>query len=97
MTTAAKELQGSRKRSIIIQKKRTSISMEDSFWQSLLSIVQTENISIGEFISKIPKKRTNLNLSSCVRVAVLDYYKSRSAAKRGISDEPRPGASLSGS
>ena len=64
----------SRKRSVIVRNRRTSISMEDSFWDSLNAIVRIENITIGNFIEKTKAQRQSINLSSSLRVAVLEYY-----------------------
>ncbi len=68
------ELHASRKRSVIVKKRRTSISLEDSFWSSLHAIVRMENITIGDFIDRISCQRSTPNLSSSLRVAVLEYY-----------------------
>jgi len=63
-----------RKRSIIIKKRRTSVSLEDIFWRSLNAIVRTRNITIGEFVEEVSRQHDTLNLSSALRVAVLEYY-----------------------
>jgi predicted DNA-binding ribbon-helix-helix protein len=68
------EQNASRKRSVIVRNRRTSISLEDSFWESLNAIVRMENITIGNFIEKIKTQRQSINLSSSLRVAVLEYY-----------------------
>ena len=63
-----------RKRSIIIKKRRTSVSLEDIFWRSLNAIVRTRNITIGDFVEEVSRQHETLNLSSALRVAVLEYY-----------------------
>jgi predicted DNA-binding ribbon-helix-helix protein len=74
MDTQVLEANASRKRSVIVKKRRTSISLEDSFWSSLHAIVRMENITIGDFIERISRQRITSNLSSSLRVAVLEYY-----------------------
>jgi predicted DNA-binding ribbon-helix-helix protein len=74
MDTPVMEANASRKRSVIVKKRRTSISLEDSFWSSLHAIVRMENITIGDFIERISRSRSTSNLSSSLRVAVLEYY-----------------------
>src|ERR1700744_1814245 len=74
MEPAFMEMNPSRKRSVIVRKRRTSISLEDSFWNSLHAIVRMENITIGDFIEKISRQRATPNLWSSLRVAVLEYY-----------------------
>jgi predicted DNA-binding ribbon-helix-helix protein len=71
----AMELNASRKRSVIVKKRRTSISLEDSFWNSLHAIVRMEKVTIGDFIEKVARQRSSPNLSSSLRVAVLEYYR----------------------
>jgi predicted DNA-binding ribbon-helix-helix protein len=75
MENSVMELNASRKRSVIVKKRRTSISLEDSFWNSLHAIVQMEKVTIGDFIDKIARQRSTPNLSSSLRVAVLEYYR----------------------
>lgn len=63
-----------RKRSVIVSKKRTSVSLEDSFWQSLQAIVRMENTTIEKYIERIQHQRDTPNLSSNLRIAVLEYF-----------------------
>src|SRR6187402_1488131 len=73
-----------RKRSVVVSKKRTSVSLEDSFWVSLQAIVRMENTTIEHYIEKIERKRETPNLSSNLRIAVLEYF--QQIAARGLSD-----------
>jgi predicted DNA-binding ribbon-helix-helix protein len=68
-----------RKRSVVVSKKRTSVSLEDSFWASLQAIVKMENTTIEHYIEKIERKRDTPNLSSNLRIAVLEYYQQLAA------------------
>lgn len=80
-----------RKRSVVVSKKRTSVSLEDSFWFSLQAIVRIENTTIENYIEKIAKQRDTPNLSSNIRIAVLEYYQqiaARSIAARGGVESP---------
>lgn len=65
-----------RKRSITLQGHRTSISLEDPFWQALQDIANHQNQSVMSLVSEIDSKRMNTNdgLSSAIRVFVLEYY-----------------------
>ena len=86
------ELNASRKRSVILHKRRTSISLEDSFWNSLHAIVRMENITISDFVEKISRQRRTPNLSSSLRVAVLEYYQHLAAS--GINDRRDAGPAI---
>jgi predicted DNA-binding ribbon-helix-helix protein len=63
-----------RKRSIIVSSKRTSVSLEDSFWCGLKAIARMENMTIEKYIEQINIHRRTPNLSSNLRIAILDYF-----------------------
>ncbi len=80
-----------RKRSVVVSKKRTSVSLEDSFWASLQAIVKMENTTIEHYIEKIERKRDTPNLSSNLRIAVLEYYQ-QLAARSMVAGMPEGSA-----
>jgi predicted DNA-binding ribbon-helix-helix protein len=67
------------KRSIVIAGHKTSVSIEDAFWTALKEIAQTRWQSVAELIGAIDGARQTGNragnLSSAIRVFVLDYYR----------------------
>jgi predicted DNA-binding ribbon-helix-helix protein len=67
------------KRSILIAGHRTSVSLEDAFWTALKDIAQARHVSVAELIASIDGARQTGNrtgnLSSAIRVFVLDYYR----------------------
>jgi predicted DNA-binding ribbon-helix-helix protein len=65
------------KRSIVIAGHKTSVSIEDAFWTALKEIAQTRRQSVAELIGSIDGARRGDNLSSAIRVFVLNYYKAR--------------------
>nr|WP_321980251.1 ribbon-helix-helix domain-containing protein [uncultured Cohaesibacter sp.] len=66
-----------KKHSVTIAGHRTSISLEDEFWQGLKLLADSRNKSLADIIRQIDKDRGRNNLSSAIRISVLDYYKSR--------------------
>ena len=64
-----------RKRSLTIAGHRTSISLEDAFWKSLKEIAKTRGVTLSGLVAAIDDKRHDGNLSSAIRVFVLDYYR----------------------
>ena len=63
------------KRSIVIAGHKTSVSLEDAFWSALGRMARAQQKSVAELIREIETKRPNgSNLSSAVRVAVLDHF-----------------------
>jgi predicted DNA-binding ribbon-helix-helix protein len=65
------------KRSIVVAGHRTSISLEDEFWKSLKDIVATRGTTLSELVASIDKGRAGGNLSSAIRLFVLDHYRSQ--------------------
>jgi predicted DNA-binding ribbon-helix-helix protein len=66
-----------KKRSVMVGGRKTSISLENEFWDALNLIVRTCNTSISILLGSIATKRPQ-NLSSAVRVFILDYYRKNS-------------------
>lgn len=65
-----------RKRSVIIAgRHNTSITLEDEFMTELENIVAKEHKTINDIVTEIDKTRTNPNLSSAIRVYILNYIK----------------------
>lgn len=59
-----------RKRSVVIAGHRTSISVENAFWDALLAIAGMREISANQLITEIDRERQG-NLSSAIRLFVL--------------------------
>ncbi len=62
-----------KKRSVVIAGHRTSISLENIFWESLRMLASNGNISVNQIVTDIDRKRTG-NLSSAIRTFVLQEY-----------------------
>jgi predicted DNA-binding ribbon-helix-helix protein len=69
------------KRSIKIDGRPTSVSLEDDFWNALKEIAAAQNITLNELVLKIDNERTHANLSSAIRLYILSYYRERCDAK----------------
>jgi predicted DNA-binding ribbon-helix-helix protein len=67
------------KRSIVIAGHKTSVSLEDAFWQGLKEIAAARQVSLTELIATIDGGRHDGNLSSAIRLFVLDYFRGREA------------------
>jgi predicted DNA-binding ribbon-helix-helix protein len=59
------------KRSVSIAGHRTSISLEEPFWEGLREIAVRESLSVQALIGRIDAERGEQNLSSAIRVFVL--------------------------
>jgi predicted DNA-binding ribbon-helix-helix protein len=68
------------KRSFSIRGHRTSISLEQPFWEALKEAAARERISLAALIARIDESRGAAGLSSAVRVWILDYVRAAGAA-----------------
>lgn len=66
------------KRSIMISGHKTSVTLEDAFWQSFKAIALSRRMTVNDLIQVIDSQRLQSNLSSAVRLFVLDYYQALS-------------------
>jgi predicted DNA-binding ribbon-helix-helix protein len=60
------------KRSIAIGGHKTSVSLEDAFWRGLKEIALAQQATLSNVIAEIDKTRQQGNLSSAIRLFVLD-------------------------
>jgi predicted DNA-binding ribbon-helix-helix protein len=63
------------KRSIIIAGHKTSVSLEDAFWKGLKQIASGYDRTLSEMVAGIDSGRDRGNLSSAIRLFVLDHYR----------------------
>jgi predicted DNA-binding ribbon-helix-helix protein len=63
------------KRSIVIAGHKTSVSLEDAFWKGLKEIAVTRAMTLSDLVGSIDIGRHNGNLSSAIRLFVLDHYR----------------------
>jgi predicted DNA-binding ribbon-helix-helix protein len=62
------------KRSIVISGHKTSVSLEDAFWSGLKQIASGRRRTLSDMVADIDSKRAHGNLSSAIRLFVLDHY-----------------------
>jgi predicted DNA-binding ribbon-helix-helix protein len=65
------------KRSIVLDGHKTSVSLENEFWNALREIAVLENTTLSTLVGKIDHDRNSCNLSSAIRVYVFSYFRSR--------------------
>jgi predicted DNA-binding ribbon-helix-helix protein len=63
------------KRSIVVAGHRTSVSLEDAFWKGLKEIAGGYHLGLSDLIARIDSDRQHGNLSSAIRLFVLDFYR----------------------
>ena len=63
------------KRSIVIAGHKTSVSLEDAFWQGLKEIAISRELTLSDLVASIDTDRHHGNLSSAIRLFVLDHFR----------------------
>jgi predicted DNA-binding ribbon-helix-helix protein len=63
------------KRSIVVAGHKTSVSLEDPFWNALKAIAGGRNMTLSNLIGAIDAEREHGNLSSAIRLFVLGTYR----------------------
>jgi predicted DNA-binding ribbon-helix-helix protein len=82
------------KHSIVLSGHKTSVSLEDAFWKALKTIATVREMTLSELVASIDSKREHANLSSAIRLFILDFYRgqlSGQAAPQGVSVGPAAG------
>ena len=75
------------KRSIVIDGHKTSVSLEDVFWNALRDIAHARGESLSQLVTSIDSSRQFANLSSAVRVFVVHFYMDQSARQREMFEQ----------
>lgn len=80
----ATPLSGVVKRSLSIAGHATSISLEEPFWRALKALAAERGLSLAALVAEVDGQRTGFNLSSALRVHVLESLDERLAAVRAV-------------
>ena len=67
------------KRSIVIAGHKTSVSLEDAFWRGLKDIAASRSVTLADMVGAIDTERQHGNLSSAIRLFVLEHYQARTS------------------
>jgi predicted DNA-binding ribbon-helix-helix protein len=74
------------KRSIALAGHKTSVSLEDAFWAALKTIAAGLGMTLSDLIERIDAQREHANLSSAIRLFVLEFYRDQFMARMGVED-----------
>src|SRR3981189_769379 len=87
------------KRSIVLAGHKTSVSLEDAFWKGLKEIAGGRHMTLSDLVGAIDAQRQHGNLSSALRLFVLDFYRSQVSDKESRDGIPemraRPASAFS--
>ena len=76
-------------RTISLNGRATCVSLEDAFWEGLKEIAATQERSLSHLIVEIDSKRQHANLSSEIRLFVLNHYLPATETKTNRRDQLR--------
>ena len=84
------------KRSIVLAGHKTSVSLEDEFWKGLKEVARKRLMTLSALVDGIDAHRQQGNLSSALRLFVLDFYRSQISEVAGreglreLIESPQP-------
>ena len=73
------------KRSIAIGGHKTSVSLEDAFWSGLKEIARAKQATLSNMVAEIDKTRQQGNLSSAIRLFVLDQVRGPATHRTNVA------------
>jgi predicted DNA-binding ribbon-helix-helix protein len=77
------------KRSIVIAGHKTSVSLEEAFWRGLKDAAASRYMTLSDLVGTIDAERQHGNLSSTIRLFVLEYYQARRDGDGETARKPR--------
>jgi predicted DNA-binding ribbon-helix-helix protein len=77
------------RRRLVINGRRTTISLEDEFWDAFKEIADARKMTVSNLATYINARRKNINLSSEIRLFVLRYYVDQTKGQTGARKEHR--------
>jgi predicted DNA-binding ribbon-helix-helix protein len=70
------------RRTVYIDGRQTGVSLEDAFWSTLQEIARAQGATVSQTVTEIDKSRQGANLSSAIRLFVLDWIRSGQMGKQ---------------
>ncbi len=74
------------KRSVVVGGHKTSVSLEDAFWKGLKDIAVRRGMTLSTQIDAIDRSRKTNNLSSAIRLYVLEHFRTRAVSTMFIGE-----------
>ena len=68
------------KRSLYLHGKKTSVSLEDEFWQALQEAAAVGQTSVRALVERIDREKTTCNLSSAIRLFVFRWERQKNGS-----------------
>ena len=88
---APAKARGLEKHSVLIAGHRTSVSLEEPFWEALKEIAAAEKRPVANLVMEVDSGRGEINLSSALRLRVLAHYRGAPRPRRSRPRRVAPG------
>ena len=82
------------KRSVVLRGHKTSVSLENEFWEGLREIAEIKNAKLSSLLQQIDSDRRNANLSSAIRIFVFEYFRRQGGTDPAAPQGRRSASSL---
>jgi predicted DNA-binding ribbon-helix-helix protein len=69
------------KRSVVLNGHKTSVSLENEFWEGLREIAEAQKTNLSNLVRQVDRERGSGNLSSAIRVYVFKHFHDEHAPK----------------
>lgn len=79
------------KRSLVVGGHKTSVSLEDVFWNDLRSIAESRKLNLSKLVASIDANRQHCNLSSAIRLFVFENNRDRREEEPQAPSTNEPG------
>ncbi len=63
------------KRTVIVAGHKTSVNLEYPFWRGLKEVAAWRDMSLTDLLNSIDSERQDEDLSSAIRLVVLNFYR----------------------
>lgn len=80
-------------KNVNIGRRRTSLRLEQEFWEALMDICARESLTLHELCTLVDKRRHGSSRTSAIRAFVITYFRAvaRGAGRRRRKGRPRKG------
>ena len=72
------------KRSLVVNGRQTSVSLEEAFWRDLKEIADRQGETLSNIVTMIDRTRQQKNLSSAIRLFVFEQIKNRKSGSTRV-------------
>jgi predicted DNA-binding ribbon-helix-helix protein len=76
-----------RKRTVVVGSLKTSVAVEEPFWEALKEIAAAEKLSLNKLVTLIDSDRQYANLSSALRLYVIEHYRRLAEEKHAVKQK----------